>query len=125
LDGALPEDTADRHFELPFAVPAGIAELEVRHPVQQTANILDYGLEDPTGFRGWGGGNIEPIVVGLRAASRSYLRGPLPAGTWKLWVSKAKVNAHPARYHVEIALRDTPSLPEQPERRPYAPVPAL
>jgi hypothetical protein len=42
-------------------------------------DVLDFGVEDPQGFRGWGGGNVEPAVIGVQAASRSYLPGPLPA----------------------------------------------
>jgi hypothetical protein len=35
------------------------------------------------------------------------------------------VHRAPARYHIEIVLRTAPTLPAQPERRPYAHVPAL
>lgn len=125
LDGGVPEDEA-RYFEIPFQVPAGTQELEVRHDDLSGANILDWGLEEPGGkFRGWGGGNEEPAIVGVNASSRSYLTGPLPAGTWKVVVGKAKIAERPARYEVEIHLRNSPSLPPQPQRRPYSPAPPL
>ena len=124
LDGEVPLDELD-HFYIPFEVPAGTVEIEVRHDDQSEANVLDWGLEDQSGFRGWGGGNAEPAIVGLEAASRSYIPGPIAAGTWNVVVGKVKVDESPATYHVEIFFRDTPSLAPQPEREPYAPVDAL
>jgi hypothetical protein len=120
LEGAFPAD-AGAFLLVPFQVPAGTAELEVRHPVQQPENILDYGLHDPERFRGWGGGNEEPIVIAEAAASRSYLAGPLPAGEWHVGIGAAKVVTAPARYRLEIDLRTTPSLTAQPERRAWVP----
>lgn len=124
LDGLVPED-ASRFFELAFEVPSGTKELEVRHSDLSAANILDWGLFDPDRFRGWGGGNEEPAVVGELAASRSYLAGPLPPGTWKVTVGKAKISERPARYHVEIILRAAPTLAPQQDRRPYTPAAPL
>ena len=124
VDGVVPEGE-ETHFFLPFVVPAGIAEIEVRHDDLSDANILDWGLDDPNGFRGWGGGNVEPAVVGVEAASRSYVPGPIPPGTWEVVVGKAKVREFPARYSVQITLRTAPTLAPQTERRPYAPPPPL
>lgn len=118
LEGTLPADGPD-FVMVPFEVPAGTEELTVAHPAQQSENILDYGLLDPSGFRGWGGGNSEPAIVGRLAASRSYLAGPMPSGTWSVVIGKAKIVASPARYRLEIELRTTPSLAPQPERAPY------
>jgi hypothetical protein len=124
LDATIPEGTP-RYFAVPFTVPEGIREIEVRHDDLSERNILDWGLADPTRFRGWGGGNVEPAVVTADGASRSYLAGPIAAGTWSLLIGQAKVVERPARYHVEIFLRATPTLAAQPERRPYADAPAL
>lgn len=125
LEGDLPTDGPD-FVLVPFEVPAGTAELEIAHPVQQPENILDYGLHEPSGaFRGWGGGNVEPIVVGVQASSRSYLVGPLPAGTWNVVIGKAKVVTSPAHYRLELERRTTPTLAAQTERRAYAPAAPL
>ncbi len=124
LEGELP--ATDAGFVLvPFTVPAGTVELEIRHRVLQPENILDYGLRDPDRFRGWGGGNKEAIVVGERATSRSYLTGAILPGTWNVVIGKAKVLTAPATYRLEIDLRSTATLAAQTERRPYAPSPAL
>src|SRR5687767_11751642 len=77
IDGTVPAD--GEFFLLPFDVPAGTVEIEIRHDDLSDENILDWGLFEPDGkFRGYGGGNEEPAVVGLDAASRSYLAGPIP-----------------------------------------------
>ncbi|WP_394835239.1 CehA/McbA family metallohydrolase [Pendulispora rubella] len=122
FDGDVPLDGPE-HFFAPFEVPEGIEEIEVRHDDQSETNILDFGLNDPDGYRGWGGGTDEPAIVGRLAASRAYVRGAIRAGTWKVVVGKAKVVASPARYHLEIVLRTTATLPEQKQRTPYAPPP--
>lgn len=124
LEGEVPTGEPD-HLRVPFEVPEGVAEIEVRHDDLSDDNILDWGLEDPRGFRGWGGGNSEPAIVGALAASRSYLTGPVTAGTWNVVIGKAKIVAPPASYAIEIVLRQTPSLPPQPERTPYVAPAAL
>lgn len=120
LDGPVPADDLD-HFFVPFDVPEGTVEIEVQHDDLSDDNILDWGLDDPAGFRGWGGGNGEPAIVGLTAASRSYLAGPIAAGAWRVVIGKAKLVETPASFALTVILRDTPTLPAQPERSPYTP----
>ena len=72
LEGEVPDDGL-AHFRLPFEVPFGFLEIEVRHDDLSEANILDWGLLDQDGYRGWGGGTSEPIVIGEAAASRAYV----------------------------------------------------
>ncbi len=124
FEGEVP-DGPERHFFLPFEVPAGVAEIEIRHDDLSAANILDWGLDDPGGFRGWGGGKSEPAFVGHEAASHSYLPGELTPGTWEVVVGKAKIEELPARYVVEVVLRDTSTLAAQTARQPYVPVPPI
>ena len=124
LSGDVPAG-AETHFFLPFEVPDGVAEIEVRHDDLSSENILDWGLDGPGGFRGWGGGKSEPSIVGLDAASPSYVPGPIPAGTWEVVVGKAKLVEEPARFAVEVILRDAPTLSGQEVREAYEEVPAL
>ncbi len=124
FDGEVPTGVA--YFSIPFTVPAGVAEIEVRHDDLSSTNILDWGLLDPSGgFRGYGGGNTEPAIVNGAAASRSYLPGPITAGEWSVYVGEARVTELPAHYHVEVVLRDAVTLAPQPERAPYGPSAAL
>jgi len=113
-------DGPETHFFLPFEVPEGegIVEIEIRHDNLTAENILDWGLDDPNGFRGWGGGNSEPAVVGIEAASRSYVPGAIPVGTWEVVVGKARIAEIPAKYDVCVVLRTEATLPPQP-RAPY------
>lgn len=120
LDGTMP-DGDETHFFVPFEVPAGIVEIEIAHDDLSADNILDWGVEDPSGFRGWGGGNTEPGVVGVDRASRSYVPGPITAGTWRVVVGKAKIVSEPATYQLRVTLRTAAqaTLAAQPEREPY------
>jgi hypothetical protein len=120
LDGEAPAGAPD-HFFLPFDVPAGTQEIEVRHVDGSQANILDFGLEDPTGQRGWGGDTAEPTIVNASAASRGYQPGAITPGRWRVIVGKAKVVEAPARYAVEVELRGSTTLAPDPTRATYAP----
>ncbi|MDC0719357.1 CehA/McbA family metallohydrolase [Nannocystis bainbridge] len=121
LKGQVPIDSLD-HFFVAFEVPVGTREIEIAHDDLSDDNILDWGLVDPRGvFRGWGGGNEENAVIGEAAASRSYVPGPLAAGTWSVVVGKAKLAAPPGEYLITVTLRDAPTSPAQPERAPYQP----
>lgn len=117
LEGTVPQGP-ETHFFVEFQVPEGIVEIEVRHDDLSSVNILDWGLDDPNGFRGWGGGNSEPAIVGIEAASRSYVPGPIPAGRWEVVVGKAQIEETPAPYQIDIFLRTEATLPPQP-RAPY------
>lgn len=124
LEGEVPSD--GDYFSLPFTVPVGTVEIEVRHDDLAEGNILDWGLLGPGDvFRGYGGGNSEPAIVNAAAASRSYLPGAITVGEWQVYVGKAKITELPARYRVEVVLRTEVTLAAQPERTPYVPVAAL
>lgn len=118
FDGTVMEGGLDHEF-IDFDVPAGVAEIQVEHDDLSAEDILDWGLDDPGGFRGWGGGNGEPAVVGEFAASRSYLAGPVVPGKWRVVIGKAQIGGGSASYHVVVTLRDEPTLAPQPERAPY------
>ena len=124
LDGPVPDGGLE-HFFVPFDVPEGTVEIEVQHDDLSDDNILDWGLDDPSGFRGWGGGNSEPAIVGLDAASRSYVAGPIAAGPWRVVIGKAKLVDLPASYALTVILRDAGTLAPQPERAAYHPFAGL
>lgn len=118
LSGTVPAGGPD-HFFVPFDVPTGTLEIEVRHSADASSDVLDWGLLSPTGARGWGGGNSEPAIVNADAASRSYLAGPIGVGEWRVVVGKAKIVTDPSTYQLEVVLRDEITLAPQPERAPY------
>ncbi len=124
LSGDVPSTGPD-HFFVAFDVPAGTKEIEIKHDDLSSEDILDFGVNDPNGFRGWGGGNTEPAVIGEQAASRSYVAGPIAAGTWQVVIGKALIKSTPAKYQLDITFRDTATLAPQTERTPYVPAAAL
>lgn len=124
LDGDVTPGGLDHEF-VEFDVPAGTKEIQVDHADASADDIVDWGLNDPSGFRGWGGGNAEPAVVGELAASRSYLAGPIQPGKWRVVVGKAKIVSASVHYTLSVTLRDAPTLAPQPERKPYAPAAPL
>jgi MYXO-CTERM domain-containing protein len=103
---------------VPFEVPPGTAELRVARDDLSEANILDWGLMGPDGFRGWSGGNRADVVVNAEAATPGYLPGPM-AGTWQLMIGFAKVAETPVRWHVEVTFADTATLPPDRDLHPY------
>ncbi len=115
------DDTGDEHILLDLEVPAGTKEIEIEHDDLSPDDIIDWGLWSPEGFRGWGGGNTEPAIVGELASSRSYLTGPITAGTWKIDLGKAKLDGGTADYTITVTLRDAPTLAPQTERKAYVP----
>lgn len=124
LEGDVPTSGPD-HFFVPFTVPPGTREIALLPDDLSKENILDFGLEDGRGYRGWGGGTSEPIVVNAEAASRAFVPGPLDGGGFRVVVGKAKIVASPAKYRITVTYRDAPTLAPQTERRPYVPAPAL
>jgi hypothetical protein len=104
-----------------FEVPEGTVELEIRHETLSSRSILDWGVWDPDGFRGWSGGLTAPIVIGEQDSSRGYLPGPIQPGTWQLVIGKAKILDPPVRYEVEVEYRDEAVL-EPRVRATYEPV---
>ena len=114
------------HFWVPFEVPPGTKEIQVAHDDHSPDDILDWGVYDEKGaFRGYGGGNTEDAIIGELASSRSYLVGPIAAGTWKVDVGKAKVVSAKVGWTIDVTFRAAPTLAPQPLRAPYAPQPAL
>jgi uncharacterized protein (TIGR03382 family) len=119
LEGDVPTDGPD-HFFVDFDVPAGIEEIEIKHDDLSEANVLDFGVNDPNGYRGWGGGTSEPTIIAKTGASRAYLAGPITPGTWRVVIGKAKVVASPAKYKLEIDQRGTQTIASTESlRRPY------
>ncbi|HUH05520.1 MAG TPA: CehA/McbA family metallohydrolase [Kofleriaceae bacterium] len=115
IDGAVERAGGD--YELVrFEVPAGVAELEIQHDTLTGGAVLDWGLWDPSGFRGWGGGLVDPLVVGSSAASRGYLPGPMPPGTWTVVIGKASLPGGAADYRLVITLRDAETLTPSPRQ---------
>lgn len=82
--------TPDWHY-LPFEVPAGVRAIAVSYeyaststPLGFSVNVIDIGIFDPHGFRGWSGGARKSFRVATDAATPGYLAGPITPGTWQV-----------------------------------------
>ena len=120
LTGDVPVAGGD-YLLVPFEVPAGTVEIEVAHDDGSPTQILDWGVWDPQGFRGWGGGLTDPATIGAAESSRGYLSGPITAGIWYVVVGKAQLGGVPGRYTIDVSLRDAATLVPGP-RAPWTAV---
>ncbi len=82
--------TPDWHY-LPFEVPEGVRAISVAYdysPLETglgfTANVVDIGIFDGAGFRGWSGGARRSFRLAADAATPGYLAGPITPGTWRV-----------------------------------------
>ena len=104
------------YFVVQFTVPAGTVEIEIAKTYTAGANILDFGVWGPDGFRGWSGGLLDDIVVGVDQSSRGYLPGPIAAGDgWMVEIGKAQLTAAGTHYAIDITFRDAATLPVLPK----------
>src|SRR5262249_22950538 len=84
IKGELTRDDYKRLIERTFDVPEGIARIEVQlsYTGTEEKTVIDLGLRDPRGFRGWSGGGLQTIAVGATRASYGYLPGAIEPGAW-------------------------------------------
>jgi hypothetical protein len=125
---------ADREEELnrlvPLEVPPGIPALSVELLYERRGGaVIDLGLFDPNGFRGWSGSDKEGFVITPQAATPSYLPGPLVPGEWQILNGLHRVPPGGIDYelHIELtgaALPPQPPAPPRPERPPRRELPA-
>jgi MYXO-CTERM domain-containing protein len=110
------------YVDVPFTVPGGTVEIEIAKSYTTGANILDFGVFAPEGFRGWSGGLLDNIVVGVAQSSRGYLPGAIASGTgWTVAIGKAQLSALGTHWTVDITFRDNATLPVLPKAT-YSPV---
>lgn len=115
------QTTGGDYVDVTFTVPVGTVEIEIAHTDGDDYDILDWGVWAPEGFRGWGGGNTENIIIGVDQSSRSYLPGPITPGTWTVSIGKAKLDTNGGHYVLDIECRDNATLAVLPKAA-FAPV---
>jgi hypothetical protein len=117
LSGDVSADGGD-YQDVTFQCPVGTKEFQITHTTTPAAAILDYGVWSPAGFRGWSGGLLTPITIGVDQSSRSYLPGPIDfSQPWTISLGKALLIAPTAdapgaaHYDISIECRDAETLP--------------
>ena len=126
FDVPVPADPVGTPFVLqPFEVPAGVAELTFHPNDQSDANATDFGLYGPDRvLRGWAGSNGGDGVLNELAASPGYIPGVITPGTWNVIIGFPFTPELPGTIHIEVTLRDAPTLAPQADRGPFvAPAP--
>ncbi|MGC1304008.1 MAG: CehA/McbA family metallohydrolase [Caulobacteraceae bacterium] len=99
-----PQDKLTFH-DVPFTVPQGVVRISVEfaYTERDKHTVIDLGVSDPDGFRGWSGSNKSSFTLSRTDATPSYLPGAIHAGTWKLnlSVSAIRPDVH-SRYTAKV-----------------------
>lgn len=117
LSGSLSAADHHRVIERSFEVPAGARSLEVnlQFTGAERRTVIDLGLRDPEGLRGWSGGRTNHVIVSRLSATPGYLPGPLPPGRWSLLLGVPNIRAQSSdTYTVTVRI----SAEEDPGERP-------
>jgi hypothetical protein len=88
-------------------------------------SVLDLGLFDPYGFRGWSGSERQHVVVSEGQATPGYLPGPIRPGTWFISIGLHRVDREGVKVEVTIELGKPhfpvsvprPQAPRRPDQR--------
>lgn len=88
IEGSITRNDHQTYVVREFEVPEGIQGLTVdfQHDGAAHRTVIDLGLEDPAGFRGWTGSNKTLIEISAFDATPGYRNGPILGGTWELWL---------------------------------------
>ena len=95
LTGVLTRKDHETYRMHPFTVPPGTNRVTVdfSYTGRDQHTTLDIGIYDPTGFRGWSGGNKSSFTISRSDATPSYVTGPITPGTWKLVIGVPNIRA--------------------------------
>lgn len=104
IAGEITGEDHQTYKEIPFDVPAGVERVTVRLTYDKgNRTVIDLGLWDPSGFRGWSGGTRDRFTVSRNDATPGYLPGPIVPGRWhvQLGVPNARQGSRSA-FKVEV-----------------------
>ncbi len=117
LTGTITRADHQTYREIPFTVPTGTRAITIDFTYDKdNRTVIDLGLRDPQGQRGWSGGNKSSFTIGEHTATPSYKPGPLQPGEWKLVLGIPNIrDGQTASYTATVTLS---SEPRQPTRTP-------
>jgi hypothetical protein len=104
--------TAEDHgvfIEVPFEVPVDTERVSVHCEVEGhrfAGEVVDLGLMDPEGSRGWSGGARAEMWVEQEKATPGYLPGDIRPGRWAVVVSSNRIS--PGGCLVTLTVNCTP-----------------
>ena len=116
LAGAITRADHQTYRELPFTVPPGTTRISIDFSYDKdNRTVIDLGLRDPQGLRGWSGGNKSHIEIGADTATPSYAPGPIQPGTWKLILGIPNIrDGQTSPYKANITFSTTPTTAAAP-----------
>lgn len=124
LQGWINGDDNHSYKTLAFDVPENTARLTIHfaYTGREQKTVIDLGLLDPDGLRGWSGGSKSMLTVAASDATPSYRPGSLQPGRWQLLLGIPNIRAgQTSQYTARIEL--TPDT--QPDTVPEALKPML
>jgi len=86
LTGELTRADHQTYREISFSPPPGTGRISIdfSYTGRDQKTVIDIGVRDPGGQRGWSGGNKSHIEIGETDATPSYRPGAIQPGKWKL-----------------------------------------
>ena len=100
-----PLDREDSIYQyVPFDVPAGAEGITLRMRHNGFLSVIDLGLFDPVGFRGFSGSERDHVVLTEHDATPGYLPGTIRAGTWFVSLGLHRVDADGVTIEVEVGI---------------------
>ena len=95
LTGEITRADHQTYREIPFTPPPGTGRISIdfAYTGKDQKTVIDIGVRDPDGQRGWSGGNKSHIEIGEFAATPSYRPGPIQNGEWKLVLGIPNIRA--------------------------------
>lgn len=86
LTGEITRADHQTYREIAFTPPPGTGRISIdfSYTGRDQKTVIDIGLRDPAGQRGWSGGNKSHIEIGENDATPSYRPGAIQPGEWKL-----------------------------------------
>lgn len=115
LAGDLTRADHQTYREIPFVVPRGVTSLSVELSYDKAdRTVIDMGLRDPLGQRGWSGGNKSGFTINRHEATLSYAPGAIQPGEWRLILGVPNIReGSVAHFEAKVTLDTAPvSRPE-------------
>lgn len=85
LSGVITRENHETYVEVPFSVPEDTERLTVTFEYdRENRTVIDLGIRDPNGFRGWSGGNRSTFTLATSDATSAYIPGRISPGEWRL-----------------------------------------
>lgn len=118
---ALHVDAADRgrHIQIPFVVAENdLGPLLITIEYDQSHAIIDLGLWDSQGWRGYSGGARQRVIIAERAATPGYRIGRLVPGRWSVELGVYRASIQGCAVTVTIDTNADPTIARLENARP-------